>query len=86
MFFQIWLGKFDIYICEGFMKITDTILAKLDYKINFSVRLVKVADNLMSKKYGHRSPPGLGYFRKKDYVKYDGKLIFIYIRVLHNTT
>ena len=31
----------------------------------YGVRMVKVDDPLMSKKYGHRNPPGLGYFRYK---------------------
>merc|ERR1712168_969954 len=36
--------------------------------------MVKVDDPLMSKKYGHRNPPGLGYFRKGNYVKFEGDL------------
>jgi len=40
----------------------------------YGVRMVKVDDPLMSKKYGHRNPPGLGYFRKGNYVKFDGDL------------
>ena len=32
----------------------------------------------MSKKYGNRVPPGLGYFRKGNYVKYDGKQFLIH--------
>jgi len=35
---------------------------------------VKINDGLMAKKYGHRSPPGIGYFRKGNYIKYDGDL------------
>ena len=56
----------------------------------YGVRMVKVDDPLMSKKYGHRNPPGLGYFRYKiifmeffyadflsrkgNYIKFDGDL------------
>ena len=56
----------------------------------YGVRMVKVDDPLMSKKYGHRNPPGMGYFRylskftilvgksiffrKGNYVKFDGDL------------
>jgi hypothetical protein len=36
--------------------------------------MVKLNDPLMAKKYGHRDPPGLGFFRKGNYVKYDGKI------------
>ncbi len=39
---------------------------------DYGVRVVKLEDGLMAKKYGHRNPPGLGYFRQGDYVKYDG--------------
>jgi len=44
-----------------------------DELTEFGVRLVKLDDPLMAKKYGHRSPPGLGYFRKGNYIKYDGE-------------
>ncbi len=40
----------------------------------FERRMVKISDPLMSKKYGHRTPPGLGFFRKGNYLKFDGKL------------
>ncbi len=39
----------------------------------FERRMVKISDPLMSKKYGHRTPPGLGFFRKGNYLKFDGK-------------
>ncbi len=39
----------------------------------FEYRMVKISDPLMSKKYGHRTPPGLGFFRKGNYLKFDGK-------------
>ena len=40
----------------------------------YGVRMVKIDDPRMSKKYGHRNPPGLGYFRKGNYIKFDGDL------------
>jgi hypothetical protein len=43
-----------------------------DEASQYGVKLVKLDDPLMAKKYGHRDPPGLGYFRKGNYVKYDG--------------
>ena len=44
-----------------------------DEASQYGVKLVKIDDALMAKKYGHRDPPGLGFFRKGNYVKYDGK-------------
>ena len=41
-------------------------------------RMVKISDPLMSKKYGHRTPPGLGFFRKGNYIKFDGKDINVW--------
>lgn len=38
----------------------------------YGVKVVKINDPLMAKKYGHRDPPGLGLFRKGNYIKYDG--------------
>ena len=43
-----------------------------DEASQYDVKLVKIDDPLMAKKYGHRDPPGLGYFRKGIYIKYDG--------------
>ena len=45
-----------------------------DEASQYDVKLVKIDDPLMAKKYGHRDPPGLGYFRKGNYIKYDGTL------------
>ncbi len=42
--------------------------------VEYGVRVVKMEDALIAKKYGHRYPPGLGYFRQGDYVKYDGEM------------
>ena len=44
-----------------------------DEAMEYGVKMVKLDDPLMAKKYGHRDPPGLGYFRKGNYVKYDGE-------------
>jgi len=41
----------------------------------FGVRFVKLKDALISKKYGHRMLPGLGFFRKGNYVKFEGDLL-----------
>ncbi len=46
----------------------------------FERRMVKISDPLMSKKYGHRTPPGLGFFRKGNYLKFDGKLELFIIK------
>ena len=35
-----------------------------DEAAEYEVKMVKIDDPLMAKKYGHREPPGLGYFRK----------------------
>ena len=48
-----------------------------DEASQYDVKLVKIDDPLMAKKYGHRDPPGLGYFRKGNYIKYDGMLVRI---------
>ena len=45
-----------------------------DEAAQYGVRMVKLDDPLMSKKYGHRAPPGLGFFRKGNYIKFDGDL------------
>ena len=46
-----------------------------DEASEFGVVMVKIEDKLMAKKYGHRNPPGLGFFRQGNYIKYDGKLL-----------
>ena len=43
-----------------------------DEAAEYEVKMVKIDDPLMAKKYGHRDPPGLGYFRKGNYIKYEG--------------
>ena len=44
-----------------------------DEAAEYEVKMVKIDDPLMAKKYGHREPPGLGFFRKGNYIKYEGK-------------
>ena len=34
-----------------------------DEAAEYEVKIVKIDDPLMAKKYGHRDPPGLGFFR-----------------------
>ena len=46
-----------------------------DEALLYGVKMVKIDDPLMSKKYGHRQPPGLGLFRKGDYIKFEGTRI-----------
>ena len=46
-----------------------------DEAAEYEVKMVKIEDPLMAKKYGHREPPGLGFFRKGNYIKYEGKYI-----------
>ena len=51
-----------------------------DEAMEYGVKMVKLDDPLMAKKYGHRDPPGLGYFRKGNYVKYDGELNAFHVK------
>ena len=46
-----------------------------DEALLYGVKMVKIDDPLMSKKYGHRQPPGLGLFRKGDYIKFEGSIV-----------
>ena len=46
-----------------------------DEAAEYEVKMVKIDDPLMAKKYGHREPPGLGFFRKGNYVKYEGIMV-----------
>lgn len=41
---------------------------------DYDVGLVKISDNLIAKKYGVKSPPGLVYFRRGKSIKYEGNL------------
>ena len=55
-----------------------------DEAAEFGVRMVKIDDPLMAKKYGHRNPPGLGYFRQGNYIKYDGMNAFFARAIVSN--
>ena len=49
------------------------VLEKIDDEAaEFGIQMVKMNDRLMAKKYGFRNPPGLVYFRKGKYIKYEG--------------
>ena len=41
---------------------------------DYDVHLVKINDNLIAKKYGIRSPPGLVFFRRAKHIKFEGDL------------
>ena len=43
-----------------------------DEAAEYEVKMVKIDDPLMAKKYGHREPPGLGFFRQGNFIKYEG--------------
>ena len=51
-----------------------------DEAAEYEVKMVKIDDPLMAKKYGHREPPGLGFFRKGNYIKYEGFTIYPYLK------
>ena len=76
------------YISDTSNEESDKMLRHLelidDEASQYDVKLVKIDDPLMAKKYGHRDPPGLGYFRKGNYVKYDGAIIFQKFIYFHN--
>ena len=41
----------------------------------YGVKVVKIEDQIISKKYGMRQPPGIGLFRKgADFIKYEGDI------------
>ena len=41
----------------------------------YGVKVVKIEDPIISKKYGMRQPPGIGLFRKgTDFIKYEGDI------------
>ena len=41
----------------------------------YGVKMVKIEDPIISKKYGMRQPPGIGLFRKgADFIKYEGDI------------
>ncbi|XP_063244025.1 uncharacterized protein LOC134543121 isoform X2 [Bacillus rossius redtenbacheri] len=45
-----------------------------DEAAEYGIKIVKMKDRLMAKKYGFRNPPGLTYFRKGKFINYDGDI------------
>ncbi|XP_017783300.1 PREDICTED: uncharacterized protein LOC108567391 isoform X1 [Nicrophorus vespilloides] len=45
-----------------------------DEAAEYGIKIVKVKDLLMAKKYGFRNPPGISYFRKGKMINYDGDI------------
>ncbi|KAF5307260.1 hypothetical protein FQR65_LT06976 [Abscondita terminalis] len=45
-----------------------------DEAAEYGIKMVKMKDRLMAKKYGFRDPPGLSYFRKGKVLNYDGDI------------
>ncbi|XP_072391995.1 uncharacterized protein hlk isoform X1 [Diabrotica undecimpunctata] len=45
-----------------------------DEASEYGIKIVKMKDRLMAKKYGFRDPPGITYFRKSKPINYDGDI------------
>ncbi|CAH0558548.1 unnamed protein product [Brassicogethes aeneus] len=45
-----------------------------DEASEYGIKIVKMKDRLMAKKYGYRNPPGITYFRKGKSINYDGDI------------
>ncbi|XP_060526342.1 uncharacterized protein LOC132701986 isoform X2 [Cylas formicarius] len=45
-----------------------------DEALEYGIKIVKMKDRLMAKKYGFRNPPGVTYFRKGKHINYDGDI------------
>ncbi|XP_030752656.1 uncharacterized protein LOC115879799 isoform X6 [Sitophilus oryzae] len=45
-----------------------------DEAAEYGIKIVKMKDRLMAKKYGYRNPPGVTYFRKGKPINYDGDI------------
>ncbi|CAH1962794.1 unnamed protein product [Acanthoscelides obtectus] len=45
-----------------------------DEALEYGIKIVKMKDRLMAKKYGFRNPPGITYFRKGKPINYDGDI------------
>ncbi|XP_050304237.1 uncharacterized protein LOC126741733 isoform X4 [Anthonomus grandis grandis] len=45
-----------------------------DEASEYGIKIVKMKDRLMAKKYGFRNPPGVTYFRKGKHINYDGDI------------
>ncbi|XP_015185696.1 PREDICTED: uncharacterized protein LOC107071316 isoform X2 [Polistes dominula] len=45
-----------------------------DEAAEYGIKIVRMKDRLMAKKYGYRNPPGITYFRKGKSTNYDGDI------------
>lgn len=45
-----------------------------DEALEYGIKIVKMSDRLMAKKFGFRNPPGITYFRKGKPINYDGDI------------
>ncbi|XP_014468407.1 PREDICTED: uncharacterized protein LOC106741192 isoform X5 [Dinoponera quadriceps] len=45
-----------------------------DEAAEYGIKVVRMKDRLMAKKYGYRNPPGITYFRKGKSINYDGDI------------
>ncbi|KAH0944656.1 hypothetical protein HN011_000585 [Eciton burchellii] len=45
-----------------------------DEAAEYGIKIVRMKDRLMAKKYGFRNPPGITYFRKTKNINYDGDI------------
>ncbi|XP_011257946.1 uncharacterized protein LOC105252319 isoform X2 [Camponotus floridanus] len=45
-----------------------------DEAAEYGIKIVRLKDRLMAKKYGFRNPPGITYFRKGKNINYDGDI------------
>ncbi|XP_076389661.1 hulk isoform X3 [Megachile rotundata] len=45
-----------------------------DEAAEYGIKIVRMKDRLMAKKYGFRNPPGITYFRKGKNINYDGDI------------
>lgn len=45
-----------------------------DEAAEYGIKIVRLKDRLMAKKYGFRNPPGITYFRKGKSINYDGDI------------
>lgn len=45
-----------------------------DEAAEYGIKIVRMKDRLMAKKYGFRNPPGITYFRKGKAINYDGDI------------
>lgn len=45
-----------------------------DEAAEYGIKMAKMSDRLMAKKFGFRNPPGITYFRKGKPINYDGDI------------